>query len=151
MCLPSRHHFQKLYLIDSCNVLAGNAEFASPNKVELCSPTILLKLIRLSALNASALINKSPGPPESHEACPFLKGVGMTRMRLVKRRSSCANPGPCPVLRVTPDGRSFATVSRLSSNPVVMLNGASEVSANLAPRVKSSGTLNLPEKLNRCR
>src|SRR5262249_61918661 len=88
--------FQKLYLIDNCNVLAGSAEFACPNKLELCSPISLLKLVWLNALNASALIKKYPEPSEYPEPSAFLKGEGMQRMRLDKRSTKCTSPDHRP-------------------------------------------------------
>src|SRR5712692_5185425 len=109
------HYRRNRYLTPNWTVLADDAELPRPKKGELNTPTIWVTLTRLIALNMSTVRSKLSRlfPPRR---CATLKVFA-------RRTSSCTVRGPRPVLRVTPGGRSLATVSPLSSNPVVTLNG----------------------------
>ena len=127
-------------------VLASSAELARPKKGELNTPTMPLMLVWLIALNASTL-NSRLFRLSFARCSPHSSG---TLKLLVKRRSSCVLPGPRPVLRVTPAGRSFATVSPLLSNPVVMLNGAALIAESTNPSRHAHGSVTAPMRLKRC-
>src|SRR5438105_61283 len=51
-----RHSYRRnLYLTPNCTVLAGAAELPRPKKGELNTPTMLVRLVWLSALNTSTV------------------------------------------------------------------------------------------------
>src|SRR5437879_7243130 len=119
------HYRRNRYLTPNWTVLAADAELPRPKKGELNTPTVLPTFVRLVALNTSTIKSKLSRlfPPRS----------GAMLKVFAKRRSSCTVRGPRPVLRVTPAGRSLATVSPLSSNPVVTLNGRSLTTDSTSP------------------
>src|SRR5438552_3199806 len=85
------HYRRNRYLTPNWTVLAGAAELPRPKNGELNTPTILLMLVRLIALNKSTVISKLSrlSPPRR----------GATLKVFATRTSSCTVRGPRPVLR----------------------------------------------------
>src|SRR5215469_14477236 len=116
---------------------AGPAETGCPKKGELKLPTGLPKLTRFRTLNTSTA-NVALGPFSFFFLFPF------RRNSFDQRISSVAEPGPSKLFLRTPGGRSLAKPSRLSSRPVVRLNGRPERAENPIPSLKNLPGFNVP-------